>query len=75
MPAQCCKNKWPTIPDDEPVFVIRGKDILAARAVAYWMDLAVQHGVNDKKMAAVAMHLKMIEDFQHDYPERCKVPD
>lgn len=75
MPAQCCKDKWPTIPDDEPVFVIRGKDILAARAVAHWMDLAGERGVNDEKMVAVAAHLKAIEVFQRDHPERCKLPD
>jgi hypothetical protein len=75
MPAQCCKDKWPTIPDDEPVFVIRGQDLLAARAVAHWMDMAAEKGVNDTKLAAVAQHLKAIVDFQGMYPERCKVPD
>jgi hypothetical protein len=75
MPAPCCKDKWPTIPDDEPVFVIRGKDLLAARAVAHWMDMAAKADVNSDKMAAVARHLKAIEDFQRDHPERCKIPD
>lgn len=75
MPRQCCKAKWPTIPDDEPVFVIRGKDKLAARAVSHWMDLAAQAGVNDDKLKAVAAHLKDIVDFQEQHPERCKIPD
>lgn len=75
MPAECCKEKWPTIPDDEPVFVIRGQDILAARTVAHWMDMAAEKGVNDTKLGLVAQHLKAIEDFQRAHPDRCKVPD
>lgn len=75
MPKQCCKEKWPTIPEDEPVFVIRGKDKLAARAVAHWLDLAGEAGVDDEKLAKVAEHLADIEQFQKAHPERCKIPD
>jgi hypothetical protein len=75
MPAQCCKDKWPTIPDDEPVFVIRGKDLLALSVVQLWMDKAIDAGVNDEKMLAVLEHYNAIAKFQEDHPERCKVPD
>jgi hypothetical protein len=75
MPLQCCKDKWPTIPDDEPVFVIRGKDLLAIETVERWIDLAKEAGVNDEKMAAVGQHYIAIFNFQTEHPERCKIPD
>lgn len=75
MPAQCCKDKWPMIPDDEPVFIIRGKDLLSPATVQRWLDFAVEAGVNTDKMARVEEHLAAILDFQASYPERCKIPD
>jgi hypothetical protein len=75
MPLQCCKDKWPTIPDDEPVFVIRGKDLLAIKVVRKWIAEAFKAGVNLEKMEAVQLHLQAIIDFQRDHPERCKIPD
>lgn len=75
MPAQCCKDKWPTIPEDEPVFVIRGKDLLALKTIQYWIDLAKGAGVNDEKMNAVYRHHNDILVFQREHPERCKIPD
>ncbi len=75
MPMQCCKDKWPTIPDDEPVFVIRGKDLLAIPNVQDWMERARKASVNADKMKAVQMHLDAIIEFQESHPERCKIPD
>jgi hypothetical protein len=75
MPAQCCKDKWPTIPDDEPVFVLRGKDLLVVPVVEAWMNAATGAGVNANKMEAVRQHYLAIEEFQRLHPERCKIPD
>ena len=75
MPLQCCKDKWPQIPDDEPVFIIRGKDLLAVPTVLRWIELARKREVNTEKMEAVDRHLQAIIDFQCDHPERCKIPD
>lgn len=75
MPALCCKDKWPEIPDDEPVFVIRGQDLLALGAVSAWMEAARGAKVNLGKMIRVREHREAIERFQAEHPERCKIPD
>ena len=75
MPAQCCKDKWPEIPDDEPVFILRGKDKLARYVVKYWMDMARTAGVNQGKMIRAGEHLDAMDRFSVEHPERMKVPD
>lgn len=75
MPLQCCKDKWPQIPDDEPVFILRGKDKLAVAAVRYWMDLAYRAKVNDEKMMKVQDHLNAMQLFAIEHPDRMKIPD
>lgn len=75
MPAQCCKDKWPTIPDDEPVFILRAKDKLARKVVAYWLELAAEAGVSVDKQVRVSEHLTAMDMFALDHPERMKIPD
>lgn len=75
MPKQCCKDTWEKIPDDEPVFIIRGKDKLAPRVMLLWLDAARDAGVNEDKLARVGEHLAAVIEFQEQHPERCKIPD
>lgn len=75
MPPQCCKDKWPEIPDDEPVLVLRGKDKLARKVVKYWLELAREAGVNQGKMIRVMEHLDAMDTFAVNNPERMKIPD
>jgi hypothetical protein len=75
MPKICCLNTWGKIPHDEPVFIIRGKDKLAADAVQAWIDSAEENGVNAEKIDLAQEHLEAILEFQADHPERCKLPD
>lgn len=75
MPSQCCKDTWEKIPDDEPVFIIRGKDLLALGPVRRWIEEANAAGVNDDKQNRAFEHLASIERFQLEHPERCKIPD
>ena len=42
------------IPADEPVFLLRGQDALAARAVKFYSDLALQAGADKTFVAAAA---------------------
>ncbi len=37
---------------DEPVFILRGRDMLACRTIARWIELAEQKGVNQQKLAS-----------------------
>lgn len=41
------------IPDDEPVFLLRGQDRFAARAVYFWADMVEQAG-GDPEIVRVA---------------------
>lgn len=75
MPRQCCKDTWEKIPDDEPVFIIRGQDLLAQSAIAKWIEEAERLGVNEEKVARARRHLLDVIGFQSKHPVRCKLPD
>ena len=75
MPAQCCKEFYAKIPDDEPVFTLAGRDILAAQTVALWIERARAYGVNEDKILRAQWHLEAMERFEQDHPERMKLPD
>lgn len=75
MPKQCCKETWNRIPDDEPVFILRGKDLLAKKVIGEWLVDAHINGVNEDKMKRAREHYDDIERFQTEHPDRCKIPD
>ncbi len=75
MPAPCCKGTWLRIPDDEPVFILRGKDLLAPETVYQWVRIAELNKVNADKVQRAREHMRAMTDFQRDHPARCKLPD
>ncbi len=75
MPKECCKKTWEKIPEDEPVFILRGKDLLSGIVVEEWIRLAERWKVNDDKLRRAKEHLRDIKEFQSENPDRCKVPD
>ena len=80
MPKPCSKGHafemLNRIPDDEPVFILRAQDRLAAETVAYWIWLAKCRGVNaDKIRHAQLEHLEEMWVFQRSNPHRMKLPD
>lgn len=54
----------------EPIFVLYGRDILAARTVGYWSDLALNKGVNANKVNGA----RTISSLMSDWPIK-KFPD
>jgi hypothetical protein len=44
------------IPEDEPVFLLRGQDIFAARVVRFWAALVAQHD-GDPAIVTAAMNI------------------
>jgi hypothetical protein len=59
--------------DDEPIFTLRAKDVLAPQIVEAWADLAQRHGTPEAKLAearacAVTMRVWQISNS-------AKVPD
>lgn len=75
MPAECCKATWDKIPDDEPVFIIRGKDLLALGTISDWITRAEMESVNAEKIEGARKHFHWVQAFQVLNPERCKLPD
>jgi hypothetical protein len=75
MPKRDCKDEWDKIPDDEPIFILRGKDLNTPEAIAEWLFWAREKDVNQGKIESVQARLDEIEDFHCVHPERCKNPD
>jgi hypothetical protein len=75
MPKQCCKDMYARIPDDEPVFTIRGQDALALQVINYWIVLARSKGVSQAKIDGAAQHHRDIQNFQFEHPELVHLPD
>lgn len=77
MPKECCKETWAKIPDDEPVFILRGKDLLALEAVGRWVFDAgrASSGVSKEKVLGAQEHYNAMKRFREQHPERCKIPD
>lgn len=63
-------KKLEVIPDDEPLFLLRGRDTLAAAVVDCWCDDAQQALVNAEKVAD-ARHVATV---MADFPGQ-KLPD
>lgn len=61
------------IPDDEPVFLIRGQDAAAPVAVAFYADAAEAYGADPTLVAAVLAHVEAMKEWQKKHGK--KVPD
>ena len=61
------------IPDDEPVFLLRGQDKHAPEVVAYWASLVLREG-GDPEIANLAMaQSRAMKDWQYEHGK--KAPD
>lgn len=53
--------------DDEPIFVLRAKDPLAADLVREWAMLAARHGEHeDAKCVEALAHARHMEQWRHE---------
>lgn len=75
MPKQCCKEFWDKIADDEPVFILAGRDAFAGDIVDAWIAKALKEGVNRDKIDRATQHLIAIRQWQNNNPHRVKLPD
>ena len=75
MPTANCRDEWDKIPDDEPVFIVRAKDLLSCEIVKRWIDAALRCEVNPAKVNSAATRFREITAFQEQHPDRCKIPD
>lgn len=61
------------IPDDEPVFLIRGKDLAGPRTVREWAKVAHELGADEAIINAALSQAKRMEAWQTLFES--KVPD
>jgi len=59
------------IPTDEPIFILRGKDVLAEQTIAYYLTMASM----EKHKDAVKHRLNDFANFKRINPDRVKAPD
>ena len=63
----------PIIPDDEPVFLIRGQDRAAIPAAEAWCEAAEALGADQGIIDTVRRHIELVREWQATHPT--KVPD
>lgn len=61
------------IPENEPVFIIRGQDLAAIPTLRYYMMAAVKVGAKQDLIEHVFQHIRLMEDWQRSIAR--KVPD
>jgi len=63
------------IPDDEPVFLLRGRDINAVKTLESYLKIAKASGCNKEHEQAVKIRIGQFSDFAHWNKKRMKKPD
>lgn len=63
------------IPEDEPVFLIRAKDIVGADAVRAWADLAERAGAAPDIVAAARLHADNMTTWRILHDNGGQIPD
>jgi hypothetical protein len=61
------------IPADEPVFLLRAKDVTAPRVVRTWARLAAEAGASPEMVKAAYEHADLMTEWQEEHG--FKVPD
>lgn len=62
------------VPEDEPLFIIRGRDAIAVAALFAYRDLALDNGCNDYLLGGVDQVITDFVAFAQAHPERMKQP-
>jgi len=62
------------IPEDEPLFLFRGRDHLALFALQHYRDLCVADGCNDYQLQIVESEILKFSTFATQNPGRMKQP-
>lgn len=63
------------IPEDEPCFVFRAKDMFAPEVVKYYYDLCERNGAPKEFLAQIDAHLLLIQEYQWHNQNLVKYPD
>lgn len=63
-----------TIPEDEPLFLIRARDYLALTLLREYEQLCAEDGCTDYQMEGIRSAIVSFEKFADDHAERMKQP-
>jgi hypothetical protein len=61
--------------EDEPVFVLRARDLAAVGTLLLYEEAAFQQGAGEEHLAAVEEARAAFARWRHAHPELMKVPD
>jgi len=61
--------------NDEPVFVLVGRDRTAPAAIEAWCDLAKEAGAPEEKIREGLRDARLMREWQERNADRVKVPD
>ena len=68
------RSSGEVIPDDEPTFILRARDILALGVLNYYQVRSDRDGCTQYHMQLVEDVIKRFTDFRNNHPERMKQP-
>jgi hypothetical protein len=63
------------IPDDEPIFILRGKDKLAFQTIMNYQSMAVSRRCPEAFIGDLDKVLERFEEWQDQHSELMKLPD
>ena len=69
------KESQLAFPADEPLFLLRGQDLLAAEAVHHYANSSAANGVDPQQQHSVRVAAQTFVDFKVQNPDRIKLPD
>lgn len=62
------------IPEDEPVFLFRARDMLGLQTLVVYEGLCRMNGCEPSHLAGVAGAIARFEKFMNEHPDRMKMP-
>ena len=65
----------PGIPDDEPVFILRGQDKCTPQVVRQYAESAQRSGSPTEHHASARRQADAIDEWQKENPDKVKSPD
>jgi len=68
------KSNNEIIPDDEPLFLLRGRDLLAPKFFQAYLDISRRAGCNLYHFTKLGETIENFIKFKKEHPERMKMP-
>lgn len=68
------KSNDEIVPKDEPLFLLRGRDVLAVKLLMAYVELSKEAGCNAYHFFKLGDTMADFLRFKKEYPERMKMP-